>query len=191
MAIRKVTSFPRPSTRNSGWHFVYYNERTERGGECVALLSPAVKDLVKPGFTFDDSCLDYSEDLQSTVLQLDFDEPAGEDELPPEDGWGDPDPMLHSAPSGAPVARGVRPQTLRKREAAAQADRGSRMPAELMKISLEINACFQLHYSLLSNLNDTTRAQTAQKLVATSAIPYYRAAGVELDKGDVQAMTSY
>ena len=195
MAVRQITSDPKPSTRLQGYWYAYYNKATPEGGECVAVFSPALRDLIRKGFAFDDSVVEYSEDLRASVLNLDFTEPANPDgpSLPPdpEAGWGDPD-CLPSTNGGCvnPPRAGHRPSTLRKQLAQTIADSGSQLPADFLKINLEVSRAFLLQLKMLgSTVNEGRRADVAQKLTAIASIPYYRAKGVELTDDDVKGMT--
>jgi hypothetical protein len=206
MAIRKITSAPKSSSRHPGWLYAYYNKPTSNGGECVCIFPPAIADIVQPGFAFDDSCIAYSEDLKASVLNVDFDEPASLDgpSLPPdlEAGWGDPDypaagsPVAlagqHGGPPQLPDRAGVRPQALRRR-AAAQLDPDlSRVPAPLLKMGMEVARLFLVIDSLLKPaVNDSSRALIAQKLAVSAAIPFYRSVGVQISDDDARDMTAY
>jgi hypothetical protein len=194
MTVRTITSEPRPSTKHEGWLYSYFNQRTANGGECAVIFTPALRDLVKPGLLFDDSCIEWSDELRASVLSLDFDEQPAVAGVPPEDGWGDPDPILHSANGNGHAAierAGTRPPATRRREAQQQVVAGAQLPAPLLKISLEVNRCFQMHYSLLNPVvGEARRADVAQKLAATSCIPYFRQVGVELTEEDVKQLSS-
>lgn len=201
MAIRKITSAPKPSTRLHGWYYAYYNKPTPQGGECVAIFSPAIADVIQPGFPFDDSCVAYDENLKASVLHLEFDEPANLDgpSLPPdpEAGWGDPDypapaPPVNSPEDGAalpPARAGYRPATVRRHEGVRNAVDGAQLPAAFLRINLEVSRAFLLQYRMLSSaVGEARRADVAQKLTAIAAIPYYRQMGVELTEDDVKGM---
>ena len=196
MAVHSITSDPKPSSKINGWLYAYYNKPTANGGECTCVFPPAIRDIVKRGFTFDDSILAFDQSLGATVLRLDFSEPAhdGEPQLPPdpETGWADPDPLLAGGAPIAPARAGTRPPATRRREATQLAVNGAQLPPALLKISLEVSRCFLLQYSLISQtVGEARRADVAQKLCAISAIPYYRQAGVELSEDDVKGMTAF
>lgn len=201
MAIRKITSPAKPSTRLPGWYYAYYNKPTPNGGECVVIFSPAIADVVQPGFPFDDSCVTYDEELKASVLNVDFDEPANLDgtSLPPdpEAGWGDPDypaaappvKQPEDGPAFPPGRAGHRPATVRRHEGTRNAIDGAQLPAAFLRINLEVSKAFLLQYRLLSSaVGEARRADVAQKLTAIAAIPYYRQMGVELTEDDVKGM---
>ena len=195
MTVRQITSLPKPSVKHQGWDFVYFNRKTSNGGECVALIAPVLRDIVKPGFAFDESAVHWDDALKASVLQIDFDEQPDEPSLPPEDGWGDPDRIPASANGHAMAAvlerAGTRPPATRKREAQQLVGVGAQLPAPLLKISLEVSRCFQMHYALLNPIvGEARRADVAQKLAATSCIPYFRQVGVELTDEDVKQLSS-
>lgn len=204
MAIRHITSDPKPSARHTGWLYAYYSKATANGGECTVIFPPAVADLVRKGFAFDDSCVAYDESLRASVLQLDFSDapPVDEPSLPPdpEAGWGDVDRLPATPPISQPPAviegdfhrAGVRPQALRRREAQRQAVEGAQLPAAFLKINLEVNRSFLLQYALISSsVGEARRADVAQKLCAIASIPYFRQVGIELTEDDVKGMTAY
>jgi len=205
MAIRRITSDPKPSVRHHGWFYSYYSKPTNNGGDCAAIFPPSIADIIKKGFAFDDSCIRFDEGLRASVLELDFDvdearpQDMGEPSLPPdpESGWGDPDCLSASPPAGEqqPAAQhtgGVRPSAVRKRQAAEQAIQGAQLPAAYLKINLEVSRSFLLQYALISpTVGEARRADVAQKLCAISSIPYFRQVGIELTEDDVKGMTSY
>jgi hypothetical protein len=195
MTVRRITSEPKPSAKHEGWLYAYFNQRTANGGECAVIFTPALKDLIKPGLLFDDSCIHWSDEHRASVLELDFEEQPEEPGFPPAEGWGDPDPVPVSANGHAMAAvlerAGTRPAATRKREAQQQAVAGAQLPAALLKISLEVNRCFQMHYALLNpTVGEARRADVAQKLAATSCIPYFRQVGVALTEEDVKQLFS-
>lgn len=208
MAIHCLTSDPKPSHTHQGWYFAYYNKPTPRGGECTALLAPAAAEVVKRGFTFDDSCVRFDDALKSSVLDVDFtgapllDEPS----LPPdpEAGWGDPDypapaptPQQQAAPAvmPAPAANGrrpgVRPAAVRRREAEQLAAMGKRLPPGLARTGMEVVQLLLMQRAMLADIPEPLRTQMAQKACAIAAIPYYRQQGVQLTEDDIQGMTAY
>jgi hypothetical protein len=207
MAIRRITSDPKPSIRHHGWFYSYYSKPTSNGGDCAAIFPPSIADIVRKGFAFDDSCIRFDEGLRASVLELDFDmekpepEDLGEPSIPPdpEAGWRDPDCLPPSPPAGASEQQpepqqiaGVRPATIRKRMAAEQAAKGAQLPAAYLKINLEVSRSFLLQYSLIGNsVGEARRADVAQKLCAIASIPYFRQVGIELTDDDVKGMTSY
>jgi len=194
MTVRTITSEPRPSTKHEGWLYSYFNQRTANGGECAVIFTPALRDLVKPGLLFDDSCIEWSDELRASVLSLDFDEQPAAAGVPPEDGWGDPDPILHSANGNGHAAierAGTRPPATRRREAQQQVVAGAQLPAAYLKVTMETCKCFQVCYSMLGNVNEARRADIAQKIAVTATISYLRAAGIQLDDQDVKAINSY
>lgn len=215
MAVRQITSDPKPSTRIAGWWYAYYNKPTPQGGECTVIFTDAIKDLVRRGLCFDESCVTYDNALRASVLNLDFAEPQNLEgpALPPdpEAGWADPDGLPPSPPpkpqpeaaeqgncgvipmeAGVSVLRaGTRPPATRRREASQLAVQGCQLPAAALRINMEVNRSFQLQYALLSNVGEARRADVAQKLCAIASIPYYRQVGIELTEDDVKGMTAY
>lgn len=197
MAVYQLTSDPKPSTRIHGWLYAYFNKPTSNGGECTVLIAPAVADVARKGFAFDESCISFDEALRASVLNLDFAQPKELDgpSLPPdpEFGWGDPDRLPPTPPQSGgesqQVATAARPATLRRRDGEKIAAMGAQLPADFMRINLEVNRAYLLQYSLLSSIGDTRRADVAQKLTAISAIPYYRQKGIALTEDDVKGMT--
>jgi hypothetical protein len=207
MAVRRITSDPKPSLRHSGWHYAYYSKQTASGSECVVVFPPSISDIIRKGFAFDDSCVTYDESLKASVLALDF----GVDDAEPQDlpepsipadlesGWGDPDCLPASPPTFRPEqsgelvqSGGVRPASVRRRQAAEQAIKGAQLPAAFLKINLEVSRSFLLQYALISSsVGEARRADVAQKLCAISSIPYFRQVGIELSEDDVKGMTSY
>lgn len=197
MAVRTVTSDPRKSTRINGYYYIYYNKKLPTGSEALALVHPALKDIVTKGFIFDDNAVKYNPEYGASVLSLDFDEsPVDDPSLPPdpEAGWGDPDHLTaisaEQEAAHTPVIpnRGVRPQAARRRAANALRDE-SRLKPELLSIADEVVNIFLYAYARLSIVGEARRADVAQKITATIAIPFYRHAGVDLSEQDVKSMT--
>jgi len=192
MAIRLVTSEPKPSTQNPGYHYFYFNKRTERGGECLALLHPALLGLIHKGFIFDDAAIRYDEALRSSVLELDFAEAPADPAQPadPETGWNDPDHLtaIFPAPATMPTEipepqqrtaaqviaaapdRGVRPATLRKREARAS---NEGIPLKLAQ-ALDITARSYTYLATRIGVVEKPRAMEAKSLVITNLIPFFK-----------------
>jgi hypothetical protein len=205
MAVRRITSEPKPSTRHHGWFYSYYSKPTAAGGDCTVIFPPSIADVVRKGFSFDDSCVVFDESLRASVLTLDFNVEEAEPQelrepaLPPdlESGWGDPDRLPASPPAGAIQQRpeqqaGVRPATIRRRQAQEQAIQGAQLPAAFLKINLEVSRSFLLQYALISSsVGEARRADVAQKLCAIASIPYFRQVGIELSEDDIKGMTSY
>lgn len=208
MAIRRITSDPKPSVRHHGWFYAYYSKPTASGGDCAAIFPPSIADVIRKGFAFDDACIRFDEGLRASVLELDFDmedaqsQDLAEPSIPPdpESGWGDPDCLPASPPVSADEQQrpepqhtsGVRPSAVRKRQAAEQAIQGAQLPAAYLKINLEVSRSFLLQYALISpTVGEARRADVAQKLCAISSIPYFRQVGIELTDDDVKGMTSY
>jgi hypothetical protein len=202
MAIRRITSDPKPSVRHSGWLYAYYSKPTANGngGDCAVIFPPVLADIVKKGFCFDDSCVAYNENLRASVLHLDFGmEEAERQDLPepsfPPDldtGWADPDGIpaepVRSGASDPLTSNGIRPGTIRKRAAAEAASHGNQLPPALMKMGMEISRLFLMQYALLSSIPESNRALIAQKLAVTAAIPYYRATGVNLGPEEAEQL---
>ena len=192
MPIHTVTTHPKPSYKIPGWHYSYFDQPTNAGGQSVAVFSPAISDIIKPGFQFDESQLRFEPTLGASVLELDFHEPQQMEEpsIPPdpEAGWGDPDYLpTTELGHGSNGHRPPHPHTARKR---AREEGAQVLPAALVRIASEIASCYCMIYRLISPVvNEARRADVAQKLTAIACIPYYRAAGVELSEDDVKGMT--
>jgi hypothetical protein len=203
MAVRIATSDPKPSARadHHGYHYFYYNKKLPSGGECTALIPDAICDIVKKGFTFDDSCLTFNKKLQASLLQLDFDEPAVADpSLPPrEEGWSDPDHLtaLESADPHAMTAvaqrvtpipnRGVRPATVRKRNAESRAAEHN---IDVDLLMLLDQACAGFNYACKRiGTAEKPRAMEAQKILVTCMIPWLKERGVKLSEEEEKAMS--
>lgn len=208
MAVRTITSDPKPSAKHTGYFYAYYNQATRNGGEATVIFPPVIKDIVRRGFSFDDSIIRFDEALKASVLELDFDAPQNEDDpsLPPdrENGWCDPDylpatPADSSEPPAFPPRAGLRPPAVRKQMMArvtqenaqlrSQVAAGADLPPALRTIASEVAQCFLYQYQLLGSVADTRRGDIAQKLTAIACIPYYRNVGVTLTDDDVKAMT--
>jgi hypothetical protein len=200
MAVRIATSDPKPSVRNQGYDFFYFNKRTASGTECVALLPHSLRGIVHKGFVFDDASLQFDENLKASVLQLDFDEPpVGDPALPPsEEGWGDPDHLTALEPSGPSTAtavanrpfipnRGIRPATARKRDAAARAAEHN-IDVDLLALVDQVCAAFNYACKRIGTA-EKPRAMEAQKLVVTAVIPWLKQRGAVLSEDDEKAMT--
>lgn len=199
MAVRRILSDPKPSQKIQGWLYAYYSKPTRDGGDGVVVFSPALRDIVKRGFTFVDELVSFDEALGASVLQLDFDEPAQEDgpafPADPESGWGDPDSLLAAAPAsndnGHAPYQGGQARTVRKRQGEAIASMGAQLPADFLQINLQVSRSFLLQLSLIGDrVSEARRADVAQKLCAIASIPYYRQKGVELGDDDIKGMTS-
>lgn len=203
MAVRIATSDPKPSTKpdHHGYFYFYFNKKLPNGGECAALIPDAIRDIVKKGFTFDDSCLAFSTELKASVLQLDFDEPELADPaLPPrEEGWSDPDhlaalesadPELMTAVAQRPVAipnRGVRPATVRKRNAEARAAEHN-LDIDLLMLLDQVCAAFNYTSKRIGSV-EKPRAMEAQKLTVTALIPWLKQRGIALSEEDEKSMS--
>ena len=194
MPIHTVTSYPKPSHKHPGWHYSHFNRPTSSGGQCVAVFSPAIADIIRPGFQFDEEQLRYDVSLGASVLELDFHEPQQMEEpsLPPnpETGWGDPDSPLATV---VPITGGNGHRSpikqYRESRAAALENAKPHIDADLFRLTTEVNRVFCMHFTLLTQLGDKDRSYVAQKLTATTLIPWYRAKGVSLSEQDVAAMS--
>lgn len=202
MAVRIATSDPKPSAKpdHHGYHYFYYNKKLPSGGECAALIPDAICDIVKKGFTFDDSCLAFNTELKASLLQLDFDEPAvANPSLPPrEEGWSDPDHLtaLESADPHAMTAvaqrvtpipnRGVRPATVRKRNAEARAAEHN-IDIDLLMLLDQVCAAFNYTTKRIGSV-EKPRAMEVQKLTVTALIPWLKQRGVALSEDDEKSM---
>jgi hypothetical protein len=203
MAVRIATSDPKPSTKpnHHGFLYFYYNKKLANGGECAALIPSSLQDIVKKGFTFDDNALAFDTDLKASLLQLDFDEPSVADpSLPPgEEGWSDHD---HLATTGAadPQAlaelahrtavipnRGVRPATVRKRNAESRAAEHN---IDVDLLMLLDQACAGFNYACKRiGTAEKPRALEAQKILVTCMIPWLKERGVKLSEEEEKSMS--
>lgn len=205
MAVRLATSDPKPSSRNPGYWFFYYNRKTDKGTDCLALIPDALRGIVKENFCFDDSAIRWSEELGASVLVLDFDEPAQESEpaLPAhhEAGWRDPDHFTAAIGSGSDPAalaavlerqaeltghaipnKGVRPATARKQDAAARAAEHN-IPVDLLTINEQVCRTFN-YISARIGSGEKPGAVIAQKLTAIAYIAYSNKVGINLSDDD-------
>lgn len=204
MAQRIATSDPKPSTRPQcrGYYYFYFNKRTDNGGECMALIPESIRDVVKKGvFRFDDSWLDYDENLQASVLKLDFDHaPLESPSLPPrEEGWSDPDypTALESADPRVLAAvaqrqavipnRGLRPATVRKHNAAARAAEHN-IDVDLLMLLDQVCAAFNYTSKRIGSV-EKPRAMEVQKLATTALIPWLKQRGVALSEDEEKAIS--
>lgn len=204
MAHRIATSDPKPSSRpqSRGYYYFYFNKRTASGGECMALVPESIRDLVKKdAFMFDDRCLEWDENLQASVLKLDFDNPALEDSsLPPrEEGWSDPDhpTALEPADPHALTAvaqrqavipnRAPRPATVRKHNAAARAAEHN-IDVDLLMLLDQVCAAFNYTSKRIGSV-EKPRAMEAQKLATTALIPWLKQRGVALSEDEEKAIS--
>ncbi len=203
MAVRIATSDPKPSVKpdHHGYYYFYFNKKLPNGGECAALIPESIRDIVKKGFTFDDSCLTYNTELKASVLQLDFDEQELADPaLPPrEEGWSDPDhlaafeaadPHVMTAVAQRTAVipnRGVRPATVRKRNAEARAAEHN---IDVDLLMLLDQACAGFNYACKRiGTAEKPRAMEAQKILVTCMIPWLKERGVRLSEDEEKAMS--
>ena len=202
MTVRIATSDPRPSSRpeHHGYCYFYFDKRLDNGGEATALIPHSIRDIVKKGFPFDDSCLTYNKTLQASVLQLDFEGKAQADPLLParEEGWSDPDHLtaLEAADPQAMTAviqrsaaipnRGVRPATVRKRNAESRAAEHN---IDVDLLMLLDQACAGFNYACKRiGTAEKPRAMEAQKILVTCMIPWLKERGVKLSEDEEKAM---
>lgn len=202
MAVRIATSDPKPSARTPDYDYFYFNKQTPSGGECAALIPRSLRGIVKRGFTFDDVVLRFDADLKASILELDFDEsPVADPALPadPDTGWHDPDhpTALQSADPDALVAvaqrhgvipnQGLRPATIRKRNAAARAAEHN-LEVDLLLLLDQVCSAFN-YASKRIGCGEKPRAMEAQKLATTALIPWLKNRGTDLTDEDEKAMT--
>lgn len=114
MAIRTITSDPKPSPRHVGYYYAYYDKTTDAGRACAVSIVASAAPYVKVGYQFDDETnVHWNDALRTSVLSVDFDDqpPMEEPSLPPdpESGWGDPDgvPATPLQPAQVPVFAGA------------------------------------------------------------------------------------
>lgn len=184
MAPRLVTTEPRLSLRHRGFYYVYYNAKTARGTDCVAVIPSSLLNVVHRGFAFDDEKdLHWNEDLRASVLTVDFDGPASDHPaLPPvqDSGWGDHDAATATAVSDPTALRQVAERL------------GVVSPPPKLDAGLEElleQACMAFLYACKRiGVAEKPRAMEAQKIATTCLIPYLRARGVNLSEEDEKAM---
>lgn len=194
MATHTITSEPKASARLQGWDYAYFDKATASGGQCVAVFSPALRGIVKKGFQFHEDSLRFDSSLSASVLELDFHEPQNMEgpSIPPnlEEGWGDPDSPLATV---VPITGGNGHRSpikqYRESRAAALENAKPHLDADLFRLTTEVNRVFCTHFNLLTQLGDKDKAFVAQKLTATTLIPWYRAKGVSLNEQDIAAMS--
>jgi len=203
MAVRIATSDPKPSIKphHHGFLYFYYNEKRANGGECAALIPSSLQNIVKKGFIFDNNALVFDNDLHASILQLDFDEPAAEyPSLPPEEeGWSDHDHLTTTGAADpqalAEVAhrtavipnRGVRPATVRKRNAESRAAEHN---IDVDLLMLLDQACAGFNYACKRiGTAEKPRAMEAQKILVTCMIPWLKERGVKLSEEEEKAMS--
>lgn len=184
MAPRLITSSPRPSIRHHGWFYSYYNAKTARGTDCVAVFPKSLVSVIKPGFTFDDEThLQWDEQLGASVLTVDFHTPPeGSPSLPPNQaaGWRDPDGVLTEL---------AEPEALK-----ATATRLGVIP-EPPKLDHALEelleqACMAFTYACRRiGVAEKPRAMEAQKIAVTCMIPWLKAKGVTLSDEEEKAMS--
>lgn len=185
MAPRIITSEPRPSIRHPKWHYCYFNAKTNSGRQCVAVIPNSLVGVVRRGYAFDDETdLHWNDDLQASVLTVDFDTPPEGDPAQPPDkdtGWADPDTA---------ASLGVADPTVLRQFAA---ERGLIPEPPKLDASLEElleQACMAYNYACRRiGVVEKPRAMEAQKLVTTCLIPWLKDRGVTLTQDEERAMT--
>lgn len=219
MAICTITSDPKPSARQRGYWYSYYNRTSDSGRACTVSIAASAAPYVKVGYQFDDEVnVSWDDNLRASVLHVDFDEqpPMEEPSLPPdpEAGWGDADGLpaspagatlvqaLASAGAassaadsghGAPIAAGRHPArgpAFRRGQAQQLVEVGAQLPAAYMKINQQVARSFLMQLALIGNaVGEQHKANIAQKLCAIASIPYFRQMGIDLKEEDVKSMT--
>lgn len=200
MAEHTVLSDPKPSGRNRGFFYIYYDKPTANGGHCVALIPPALRDLVRKGFVLNEHDLYWDEQQGASVLGLDFEQPpAGDPALPPdpEAGWSDHDHCAASAAADPALLaqlmtatiprRSVHPATARK-HAAEQRASEQNIDIDLLLLIEQVCAAFNYACKRIG-VAEKPRAMEAQKLATTALIPWLKAKGVSLSEDDEKAMS--
>lgn len=200
MADHTVLSDPKPSARNRGFYFVYYDKPTAKGSHCVALVPPALRDLIRKGFVLNEHDLYWDEQLKASVLGLDFEQPPADGPaLPadPEAGWSDHDALAATATADPSLlsslmtttlpSRSVSPATARKHAAE---QRASEQNIDVDLLLLIEQTCAAFNYACKRiGVAEKPRAMEAQKLATTALIPWLKAKGVTLSDEDEKAMT--
>lgn len=188
-----VISDPKPSVRCHGWDFVYYDRKTTRGTDCLALIPPSLRGVVKRGFTFQDESLHFDETLRSWVLSVDFDEPPTADPAQPshsEAGWRDPDYPVEPAD---PIAL----QRMKQHLDAVMASTRPEPVTEPAKPTLDPSLAQLIEQVALAynytcrciGVSERPRAMEAQKLATTALIPWLKSRGVALTEEEEKAMS--
>lgn len=200
MAVRTVTTDPKPSQHHQGFDYFYFNKLTDKGTNCAAIIPPALRGIVRKGFIFDDAALRWDDTLRASVLELDFDQPpAGEPALPADldTGWSDHDHLTATATADPVVLRhlmpnttipnqGVTPATARKHDAASRAAEHN-IDIDLLLLLDQVCAAFNYTRRRIG-VSETPRAMEAQKLTVTALIPWLKAKGVNLSEEDEKTM---
>lgn len=200
MAPRIVTTDPAVSKKSSDYLYVRYNDRTAAGTEKTFCFPKALVGIIHKNWGFDDSILTWDEQIQSSVLRLDFDGSAAEDpQLPPdpEAGWSDPDHLTAVLPqpvqpqtpgqySNVIPNRGVTPQTARRHLAAARAAEFN-MPVSFLD-RLETLCKGQLYIQKRLCITEKPRAMEAQKILMAAWIDWRKEAGSVFTEDEEKAM---
>jgi len=214
MAIRRLTTDPKPSHKHQGWYYARFNDQLPNGTEKTVLIPPCNIDVLKKNFVFDDSIISKDPTTGLDTLNVGFDQPQSEEpSIPPsENGWDDPDCMLHQPiapangngngngsngngngatpqpPSGPNTfdKAGIRPATARRRAAAARAAEFN-LDVDLLLL-LEQVTCAYNYTCRRIGVAEKPRAMEAQKLVVTALIPYLKATGIALTEEDEKTL---
>lgn len=203
MATYFITSDPKPSSRNTNYHFVYYGKPAKSGGECMAIFPSYLAKHVKKGDVIDDEQTRYDTALSATVLELDFEHPSGgELSLPAgENGWSDPDALTALEPADAAVvavvAENAKPNPIPGRAYSPKAQRRADAAARAAEHNLDLElltildqACSAFNYACRRiGTAEKPRAMEAQKLATTALIPWLKSRGVALSEDDEKAMS--
>lgn len=188
-----VISDPKPSVRCPGWDFVYYDVKTSRGTDCLALIPPSLRGVVKRGFSFRGEELHFDDALRSWVLSVDFDEPPTESPALPahsQAGWRDPDypselsdpvALQHMKQHLDNVMAATRPEPTLE-PAKATLDPG--LAALIEQVALAYN-----HTCRCIGVSERPRAMEAQKILVTCLIPWFKERGVALSGEEEKAMS--
>lgn len=188
MATHTVLTTPQPSNRCPGYHYCYYDCSTGSGADRWLLVPRSYANLIKEGYTFDSGKLRrtaLSNGRVADVLEIDLDAPIPpEPSLPPDrdNGWGDPDALVESAPSGrVDVMPAITSTTTSQRApvaaAASKLGNGDAIPADLLNM-LQIACRAQNIVSKLIGVCEKPRAMEAQKIAVTIMIQWMKANGI-------------
>jgi len=207
MALRFVTTDPRPSNKSPDLFYVRYDDRTPAGTEKTFCFPKCLIGIIKKGWGFDDLILKdcWDDQIKASVLRLDFDgqvEPGTPHEHPqlppdPEAGWSDPDHLTAFLPEPVPVQtpaqhsnvipnRGVTPQTARK-HAAAERAAICNMPASFLD-RLETLCKGQLYIQKRLCITEKPRAMEAQKILMAAWIDWRKESGSVFTEDEEKAM---
>jgi hypothetical protein len=173
--IRTITSDPKPSHRNPGYLYAYYNDTTASGRDCALVFPASLRGVVRRGFTFRDDQVTWDATVGASVLACDFSEAPADPSLPPTElGWCDPDHFPPADPPARHTQPAMRPATHRRQQAA---ELGAALPPELFE-QAKITAALYRTIATLIGVSEPARAMEAKSLAITLMIPYLKKQGI-------------